>query len=262
LLQKAFAEKAVSAKNKKTIREELLVKVIEGICLLNSQKEAGELVESFRKKNKPVILSFVNSHAFNICYGDTEFTNALLKSDIIFRDGIGMQILYNSLGKKPGANLNGSDFIPLLIENLKGKRIALLGSGVSHSLKAAKKLIADGHQIVLAESGFHPTEHYLNLIKQIKPEVIILGMGMPKQEKLSILLRECIDNSCLIINGGAIIDLWGEKIRRAPLWVRQLNMEWIFRLLIEPRRLFTRYVIGNYVFLKRIKIFKNMTHPR
>ena len=260
--QETFAEKAVLAKNKKIIREELLVKVIERICLLNNQKEAGELVESFRKKNNPVILSFVNAHAFNICCADIEFANALLKSDIIFRDGIGMQILYNSIGKKPGANLNGSDFIPLLIENLKGKRVALFGSGALHSLKAAKKLSADGHQIVLAESGFHPTEHYLNLIKQVKPEVIILGMGMPKQEKLSILIRDCIENSCLIINGGAIIDLWGEKILRAPLWVRKLNMEWIFRLLIEPRRLFTRYVIGNYIFLKRIKVFKNMMQPR
>jgi exopolysaccharide biosynthesis WecB/TagA/CpsF family protein len=262
LSQKAFIGKAILAKNKKTISEELLVKVIEGIRLLNSQKEAGELVESLRKKNNPVILSFVNAHAFNMCCADIEFTNALLQSDIILRDGIGMQLLYNSLGKKPGANLNGSDFIPLIMENLKGKKIALLGSGLSHSLKAAKKLSADGHQIVLAESGFHHTEHYLNLIKQIKPEVIILGMGMPKQEKLSVMLRECIDNSCLIINGGAIIDLWGEKNRRAPLWIRKLNMEWFFRLLIEPRRLFRRYVIGNYVFLKRIKVFKNLMQSR
>jgi exopolysaccharide biosynthesis WecB/TagA/CpsF family protein len=249
-------------KTRKKEMQEMMVKVVEEICLLNSQEEAEERIETLQKKQTSVIISFVNAHAINICCDDIEFCNALLKSDIMFRDGVGMQILYKSIGKKPGANLNGSDLIPRIIEKLKGKQIALFGSISPYSLKAAKRLTDEGHKIILAEPGFNTEEYYLNLLNNAKPEVVILGMGMPKQEKLSILITKCVDNRCLIINGGAIIDLWGQKVRRAPFWIRKIKVEWLFRLFLEPRRLFKRYVIGNYIFLRRIKTVKNILHSR
>jgi hypothetical protein len=56
---------------------------------------------------------------------------------------------------------------------------------------------------------------------------------------------------CLIVCGGAIIDFMGGKTARAPQWMRKTGIEWVFRLLLEPRRLFQRYVVGNPVFLAR-----------
>ena len=250
----------LSGKNE--LKNELSLKVIGGVNLLKSKEEATALVESLFERAKPVVLSFINAHAYNMCCSDAEFNHALLKSDILLRDGIGMQILYRSIGLDSGANLNGTDYIPVLLDRYKGKRLALLGTEMPYLIKAAKSLAAEGHTIVLTETGYHTPEHYLALVRDANPEIVVLGMGMPKQEKLSILLKENIGNSCLIINGGAILDHWGKKVRRAPLWIRSMKMEWFFRFLMEPRRLFARYIIGNYIFLKRTRDLKKYVYSQ
>jgi exopolysaccharide biosynthesis WecB/TagA/CpsF family protein len=74
---------------------------------------------------------------------------------------------------------------------------------------------------------------------------------MPKQEQVAAQLRKQLSNGCLIVCGGAIIDFLGGKVTRAPLWVRNWGIEWMYRLAVEPKRLFKRYVIGNPKFLVR-----------
>jgi exopolysaccharide biosynthesis WecB/TagA/CpsF family protein len=243
---------------KRAPREQLPLAVIEKVSLLSSHEEAMVLVESLCKRTRPIVLSFINAHAYNLCCTDMSFSHNLLMSDLIFRDGIGMQILYRTIGRKPGADLNGTDYIPELLDRFKGKTLALLGTVDPYLTKAAEKLASHGHNIVLVETGYHSLDYYLKLVQESKPEVIILGMGMPRQESLSIMLRETLQTSCLIINGGAILDFWGNKIYRAPLWLRRLKLEWFFRLLQEPKRLFSRYIVGNLVFLKRTRDLKRM----
>jgi exopolysaccharide biosynthesis WecB/TagA/CpsF family protein len=81
-------------------------------------------------------------------------------------------------------------------------------------------------------------------------------MGMPKQELLSVLIKENLDFPCLVINGGAIIDYYGNKVTRAPKWMRVNGLEWLYRFGLEPRRMFKRYMIGNILFLKRVRELK------
>ena len=85
----------------------------------------------------------------------------------------------------------------------------------------------------------------------MQPDLIVLGMGMPKQERVAHLLRSQLDHPCLIVCGGAIIDFMGGRVSRAPLWMRQLGIEWIYRFLHKPVRMFRRYVVGNPQFLWR-----------
>lgn len=229
----------------------LSVRVIQKVRLLADQKEATEIISQLFTQKKAVVLSFVNAHAFNLCHKDLNFCNALLDSDLILRDGIGMKILFSLIGVNAGANLNGTDYIPMLLNKYKGRRLALIGTESRYLYKATKKLTTQGHSVVLCATGFHKLQYYLDLVKSTKPEIIIIGMGMPKQEILSILLRDVVDQSCLIINGGAILDFMGCKIYRAPLWMRKIKLEWLFRLMQEPKRLFSRYIIGNLIFLLR-----------
>jgi len=84
-----------------------------------------------------------------------------------------------------------------------------------------------------------------------RPAIIVLGMGMPRQEEVAGLLRAALGFPCLIICGGAIIDFLGGKTSRAPAWLRRAGLEWAFRLALEPGRLFRRYVIGNPLFIAR-----------
>ena len=83
-------------------------------------------------------------------------------------------------------------------------------------------------------------------------------MGMPKQEKIAALIRDT-RMTTLVVCGGAIIDFMGNKIKRAPRWVRQLGFEWLYRLMLEPKRLYKRYVLGNPVFIFRLMRMHRVT---
>jgi exopolysaccharide biosynthesis WecB/TagA/CpsF family protein len=74
---------------------------------------------------------------------------------------------------------------------------------------------------------------------------------MPRQEQVAVLLRAALGYPCLIVCGGAILDFLGGKTSRAPVWLRRTGLEWAYRLALEPRRLFSRYVLGNPLFVSR-----------
>ena len=100
-------------------------------------------------------------------------------------------------------------------------------------------------------NGFLQAASYAELAAAQQPGLIVLGMGMPKQEQVAVHLRSQLHHPCLIVRGGAIIDFLGGKVVRAPRWMRQCNLEWLYRLALEPKRLFKRYVMGNPKFLMR-----------
>jgi exopolysaccharide biosynthesis WecB/TagA/CpsF family protein len=99
--------------------------------------------------------------------------------------------------------------------------------------------------------GFLDVTDYVKLAAAHRPELIVLGMGMPKQEEVACMLRAAVGYPCLIVCGGAIIDFMGGKTSRAPAWMRSTGLEWAYRLMLEPKRLFHRYVVGNPVFIAR-----------
>jgi exopolysaccharide biosynthesis WecB/TagA/CpsF family protein len=233
------------------------LKVLNKVSLLNSFDEAYALIrEECAKKQSPVVVSYINAHGYNLCNTDPDFYKAMSSSDFIFRDGKGVEILFKSIGKEPGVNFCGTDSIPFFIQRWPGKRIALIGTEDPYLQRAADKLQAAGFEIVLTRNGFLPLDAYMPVIQESKPDLIILGMGMPKQEQLSYLISQSVDYGCLVINGGAVIDYLGGKVKRAPRWMRQMGMEWVFRFMLEPKRMFKRYVVGNVIFLVAVKRLK------
>jgi exopolysaccharide biosynthesis WecB/TagA/CpsF family protein len=99
--------------------------------------------------------------------------------------------------------------------------------------------------------GFQTPSTYLHLLRERRPSLVLLAMGMPRQEELALWLRRRLGHGCLLICGGAIVDFLAGRTRRAPPLLRRLGMEWAWRLGQEPVRLFKRYVIGNPQFLWR-----------
>jgi N-acetylglucosaminyldiphosphoundecaprenol N-acetyl-beta-D-mannosaminyltransferase len=197
------------------------------------------------------VVSFVNAHAMNLACQKPEFLHSLRAADLLLRDGTGTQILLKAIGKDPGLNMNGTDFIPKVLLATKHHPIALCGSTAQTAAAAAAWLEHNGVHKVTHCDGFRPPEYYLQMLKAQRPRIVILGMGMPKQELLSALIAREIPGPMLIVNGGAILDFIARRFRRAPWVMRRLGLEWLFRLLLEPNRLWRRYLLGNVVFLWR-----------
>jgi len=215
--------------------------------------QKAQLLRTLASPVYPTVLGFVNAHAMNSAASDSAFSRALAGCDVLLRDGSGMAILLRLLGQEPGLNLNGTDLIPKLIQRFDGRPIALYGTRapwLDEARVEVESWLAPRSECDCA-NGFLPDAEYLRLAQERKPELIVLGMGMPRQELLAQRLRATLTHPCLIVCGGAIIDFLGRKTPRAPRWMRAAGLEWCYRLALEPRRLFARYVLGNPLFLAR-----------
>ena len=224
--------------------------------------EGRQLVERLSHPQRPFMLAFANAHAMNSLAVSESFFEALRSADMVLRDGSGMATLFKLLDIPPGRNLNGTDLIPELLWQFNGRCIALFGTQepyLQRGMKVAENEFSP-HSRYIAENGFSGVDTYVALANTHRPELIVLGMGMPRQEEMAVALRSALTFPCLIVCGGAIIDFLGGKIPRAPQWIQSLGVEWLFRLTMEPRRLFQRYVVGNPVFLTRALRLASLSH--
>ncbi|MBG9390079.1 WecB/TagA/CpsF family glycosyltransferase [Caenimonas sp. DR4.4] len=227
--------------------------LVKALTRVQSERGEKQLLDSLAHPLEPVVVGFVNAHAMNSAAVSQTFYNALSSADILLRDGIGLKILLRLLNQPPGLNLNGTDLIPKILARYPGRKIALFGTQdpyLSTAREVIETRIAPASHCVTAHGFLEPTE-YLKLAAQHKPALIVLGMGMPKQEDVAVMLRAALGYPCVIVCGGAILDFLGNKTTRAPAWMRKTGMEWAYRLALEPKRLFRRYVMGNPLFLSR-----------
>ncbi len=225
--------------------------IVQKIRVVNDGADEQALIEALSRTGTATVLGFVNAHAMNLVTGNGDYYRALSAADVLLRDGSGMTILFRRLGRAPGLNMNGTDLIPKLLAAYKGRRVAFWGTQEPYLAKAVQHSeAAFSVNVVSAHHGFAPMETYVELARQCQPELVVLGMGMPKQEAVAAMLAAS-GVPCLVVCGGAILDFLGGKVSRAPQWMRRLGCEWVFRLISEPRRLFTRYVVGNPMFLLR-----------
>lgn len=227
--------------------------LVQGIVRVHTQRGEEQLLQSLAHPKEPTVVAFVNAHAMNSAAVSKKFFEAVMSADIVLRDGIGMAILLRLLNQPPGLNLNGTDLIPKVLRLYAGRSIALFGTEEPYLRRARERVtgqLAPG-SMVLTTHGFGETGDYVHLAAKHKPELIVLGMGMPRQEEVACVLRHAVGYPCLIVCGGAIIDFMGGKTSRAPLWMRKTGLEWLYRLALEPQRLFRRYVVGNPLFLAR-----------
>jgi len=237
--------------------------LIHKIHRISSSEDLSLQIQQMINPDSPFIVAFINAHAMNETVERTDFYEALRSSDMLLRDGSGVAMLYKKLAMNPGLNLNGTDLIPKILKASNGKKLALYGTQEPylHQAKTQVNTALAPESIVQTQHGFHELPVYVKEANKEKPDVIVLAMGMPKQEILANKLKQELNHPCLIICGGAIVDFLAGRVSRAPAWMRKIGMEWIYRLMLEPKRLFKRYVIGNPLFLYRaflsIKRIKN-----
>ena len=229
--------------------------------------DKARLMDALTHPARPIVVSFLNAHAVNLAVNDPTFAAALIGSDYLLRDGGGVKIGCKMFSIAPGINLNGTDLIPELFARFGGRRVALIGAEPEWLARthALLKEANYGFSALDAVDGFRAESVYLDFVRTKAPELIVLGLGMPRQEQLAQKLRALMAESgtpATIVNGGAIIDFLAGKFPRAPLWMRKGGIEWLYRLSREPRRLAKRYVLGNPLFLARVLVARLVAPPQ
>ncbi|MBR7653892.1 WecB/TagA/CpsF family glycosyltransferase [Brucella oryzae] len=200
---------------------------------------------------------WLNANNSNIANTDSAY-HAALEDFLILPDGVGVDIASKvAYGSKFPANLNGTDFIPGLLDHMKRPlKVALLGGGPGVAADAAQlfKQQTPRHDYRVISDGFFKPADLDGILAQLKdfhPDILLVAMGVPRQELF--IDKNITGEHCTVASAvGALFDLHTGRVQRAPQWVRNIQMEWVHRLLQEPRRLAKRYLIGNPVFLWRV----------
>ena len=213
-------------------------------------------------EGRKALITYVNVHAMNLAYQTPWFRNFLNSADIVFCDGFGVVLAARLLGHYRLPRLSPPDWISVLCEMCakRGYSMYFLGGRPGVAERAATRLesVNPGLKIVGTHHGYfnknHGSDENTKIIENInfhKPSILWLGFGMPLQERW---LKENLDtlNVNIAITGGAIFDYISGVTRRGPKWMTEFGFEWLSRLLIEPKRLWRRYLIGNPLFFWRL----------
>jgi N-acetylglucosaminyldiphosphoundecaprenol N-acetyl-beta-D-mannosaminyltransferase len=206
------------------------------------------------------LVTYVNVHTINIAGHDVRLREAYRRSAITYCDGGGVVLGARLLGKTLPERITSASFIDDYCERWRtsGTRLFFLGGEPGVAGEACRRLQErhPGLQIAGHAHGHfrrnHPEEEELfKAISGARPDILFVGMGTPEQEHWVLDNWERLDAK-IIWPIGALVDYVGGKTPRAPEWMQRHSMEWLFRLGLEPRRMFVRYVVGNPRFLLRI----------
>jgi len=210
-----------------------------------------ELVSAYNRST----INFVNAHCINIQRDDQEYRDALSDSDLLLPDGVGIEVASAMCGVQIGDNLNGTDLFPELCREAEGEGVGLFLLGGAPGAAAGAAAWATDHfsELCIAgtHSGFFNAEEEDALIAQINQSragLLLVGMGVPLQEKWIARNRHRLDPS-VVMGVGGLFDYYSGRIPRAPNVIRACKSEWMWRLAMEPRRMAMRYTWGNASFL-------------
>jgi len=223
-------------------------------------------IEKMIKDNKKSYIVAVNVDVIIKIEEDDELKKATDNADMVLIDGKPL-IWISKIKKKPiKEKISGSDLVPKLCEvaNEKGYSIFILGGKDGIADQAKEKLENQYKNIKIVGTyappiGFENDEKELNkineMINKTKPDLLFACLGCPKQEKW---IAKNIDkyNAKVSICAGATVDFLAGNVKRAPKWMSNCGLEWFYRFLQEPRRLFKRYFIDDVKIIKLMKKYK------
>jgi N-acetylglucosaminyldiphosphoundecaprenol N-acetyl-beta-D-mannosaminyltransferase len=194
----------------------------------------------------------------NISCRRPAYRDVLSNAAIVLADGIGVRLAGRILHQNVRENVNGTDMLPYLCGALElaGQSLYLLGGqpGVADDVSAWVQENYPKLRIAGTENGYFDPEQTAEVVAGIRathPSVLLVAMGAPRQDEWARAhLKEL--GAGVVIGVGGLFDFYSGRISRAPAWIRELGLEWFYRFLQEPRRMFRRYLLGNFEFIARI----------
>jgi N-acetylglucosaminyldiphosphoundecaprenol N-acetyl-beta-D-mannosaminyltransferase len=263
LLVKAFVTKRLYANSQLALKTPDIFQVF-GLKINNAtMKQAVNWVMSKQKSGVCKTGCFINVNSVNLTAEHPQLRTQLNDSDRCFADGSGIRLAAKSLGFKLRDNVNGTDMLPHLCKaaQAKGKSIYFLGAkpGVARATATNLKQQYPKLRIAGTAHGYFQASEDNAIVDRINhsgADILLLALGSPAQEKwLQNNAKKLSCHTALAVGG--LFDFYSGTIARAPMWMRELGMEWVWRLMQEPKAKFHRYVIGNPLFLIRTFVFKS-----
>jgi N-acetylglucosaminyldiphosphoundecaprenol N-acetyl-beta-D-mannosaminyltransferase len=202
----------------------------------------------------------VNAHTLNLATEQPDYRHVLNSGDLVFNDGTGVRWAAKQRGFVLRDNLVGTDLIPDFFQATAGRgyRYFLLGAApdvIAQAAAAAEKQFAGWSQAGFRHGFLNGNDDdAIDRINATKPDVLLVGMGNPIQERW-ITRHKSRLHVPLVIGVGGLFDHWIGRPKRAPMWVRRMGCEWMHKLLLQPHK-WRRYLIGNPQFLLRMTISK------
>ena len=196
---------------------------------------------------RPVIVGFVNHNFVVRCQDLCRLTTGS-KGILLVNDGVGVEIAaFLTYRRGFNENMNGTDFLPLFLAKAKPElRIYLLGGAVETLQEAARMIDSLPRRRVVGRwDGVSVWAKEADVIRDInasRPDVLLVGFGNPLQERWILKHRNALDVS-IVFAVGALFEWMTGRRHRAPLFVRRLRLEWLYRLMLEPKRLAKRYTL-------------------
>jgi N-acetylglucosaminyldiphosphoundecaprenol N-acetyl-beta-D-mannosaminyltransferase len=221
--------------------------------------ELEETIAACVRGRKKAVIAYANVHAVNLAGMDGRFLKFLNSAFVTYCDGQGVRLGARILGKQVPPSTVLTRWVWRLMEfcQQNGFSVFLLGGNTDASAMAGRTLrerfptlnIAGIHHGFFGKQG-RDSQIVVEEINRTHPDLLFVGFGMPDQE---FWIEENLHQlqAHVILPAGSMIDFVAGSKRAAPEWIARLGMEWFYRLLQEPARLWKRYVIGNPLFVMR-----------
>lgn len=204
----------------------------------------------------------VNVNCMNLAYEQPWLRDFLAEAELVFCDGAGVVLGAKLLGQEIPQRITYADWIWQLaaFSEARGDSFFFLGGRPGVAEQAAVRLqdiypalkIAGCHHGYFDKTpGEEENAAVIAQINALQPNILIVGFGMPKQEQW-LQQNWASLNANIALTGGAVFDFLSGELQRAPSWMTNNGLEWLGRLLIEPRRLYKRYLLGNPLFMARV----------
>ena len=237
---------------------------LKDLDILTSRAELAKLPEG------KLLINTINAFSYDNARKDVLFSEALQKGDVLIPDGISIVKACRFLNAKsqPKERIAGWDLFEYEMEKLNrvGGKVMFLGSSDA-VLNLIRQRVAEKYPKIEVDTYSPPykpvfsdeeNEAMISAINHSNPDLLWIGMTAPKQEKWAYTHLDRLDVHCHIGTIGAVFDFFAGTIKRAPERWQRAGLEWLYRLLSEPRRMWRRYFIGNAKFIYYIMVEKIM----
>lgn len=211
-----------------------------------------------------LLINTINAHSYNTAQNDSLFSEALSKGDVLIPDGTSIVKAFKWLNipNGPKDRITGADLFKFEMNmlNQRGGICFFMGSSPKVLSLIEQRAAVEFPNIKIVtfsppyKNEFSESENYeiIDAINMTNPDLLWIGMTAPKQEKWVYTHWKELNIHCHVGTIGAVFDFYAGTVKRAPIWWQRHSLEWLYRLLKEPRRMWRRYIIGNILFMWNI----------